>query len=54
MISPDRNDPETVSWLDLCRHWRPELSAEEFEDLIPDFIDLGQRLERVKELKAMH
>lgn len=54
MIADDRNDPETVSWLDYCRHMNPQLTTAAFEKLIPDFIALGQAMEREHLKRSTH
>lgn len=50
----DRNDPKVVSWLDLCRSWRPDLTSDEFEELVPEFITMAKGLEAAKALREMH
>lgn len=53
-ISDDRNDPETVYWLDVCRKLSPQLEEEVFEALIPEFIKAGQQLEAAQLMRELH
>jgi hypothetical protein len=53
-MSTDRNDPETVAWLDFCRSQRRELSADEFEAMVPEFIAVANDLLAARAARAAH
>jgi len=57
MITDDRNNPDTVAWLDLCRYLRrlrPDLNDDEFDMLVPELIELGLQLQAEEQVRGMH
>lgn len=36
--------PANHSWLQFCRHQRPELTQAQFDALVPAFLRLGRRM----------